>query len=169
VHCQRVYVGRVLQPGTALVVVCLAVVTLPSHSTAPTVAGCRLVGCSVFSGRPLCCHAVSGVSLHVCVCLGPVLASHAPSQSAAAAADWRGLGWVPIAGWSCGGVGPERGLLGGGRRGWCEEWVRCACGNQAENWHQPPFHNMQPPSCLTNYKRRNNNHGYTTSVLTLIQ
>ena len=34
----------------------------------------------------------------------------------AAAAAWRGRGRVPIAGWSCGGVGPERGLRGGGRR-----------------------------------------------------
>jgi hypothetical protein len=28
------------------------------------------------------------------------------------------------AGWSYGGVGPVRGLRGGGRRGWCEEWAR---------------------------------------------
>ena len=42
--------------------------------------------------------------------LGPVLASHAPSPPAVAAAAWRGRGRVPIAGWSCGGVGPERGL-----------------------------------------------------------
>ena len=41
--------GWGLQPGAALVVVCLAVVTLPPRSTAPTVAGCRLVGCSVVS------------------------------------------------------------------------------------------------------------------------
>ena len=34
-----------------------------------------------------------------------VLASHAPSPPAAAAAAWRGRGRVPIA-------------------GWCEEWVR---------------------------------------------
>jgi hypothetical protein len=33
-------------------------------------------------------------------------------------------GRVPIAGWSYGGVGPEKGLRGGGRRGWCEEWAR---------------------------------------------
>ena len=32
--------------------------------------------------------------------------------------------WVPIAGWSYVGVGPVRGLRGGGRRGWCEEWDR---------------------------------------------
>ena len=114
---QRAYVGGGLQPGTALVVVCLAVVTLPPRSTEPTVAGCRLVGCSVVSGRPLRSRAVAGVSLHVCIGLGPVLASHAPSQPAAAAAAWRGRGRVPIAGWSCGGVGPERGLRGGGRRG----------------------------------------------------
>jgi hypothetical protein len=88
----------VFQPGTALVVVCLAIVTLPPLSTAPTVAGCRLVGCSVVSGLSLRSRAVAGVSLHVCVCLGPVLASHAPSPPAAAAAYWRGLGLVPIAG-----------------------------------------------------------------------
>ena len=43
---------------------------------------------------------VSGVSQHVCVCLGPVLASHAPSQPAAAVAYCRGWGLIPIAGWS---------------------------------------------------------------------
>ena len=87
---QRAYVGGGLQPGAALVVVCLAVVTLPPRSTAPTVAGCRLVGCSVVSGLPLRSRAVAGVSLHICVCLGPVQASHAPSPPAAAAAAWRG-------------------------------------------------------------------------------
>jgi hypothetical protein len=103
-------VGGGLQPGAALVVICLAVVTLPPRSTAPTVAGCRLVGCSVVSGRPLRSRDVVGVSLHVCVCLGPVLASHATSLPAAAAAAWRGWGRVHIAGWSYGGVGPVRGL-----------------------------------------------------------
>jgi hypothetical protein len=144
------------QPVAALVVVCLAVVTLPPRSTskqplmvrtflkvymelvsyfvsartnkdiiiiAPTVAGCRLVGCSVVSGRPLRSRAVAGVSRHVCVCLGPVLASHATSLPAAAAAAWAGRGRVHIAEWSYGGVGPVRGLRGGGRRGWCEEWA----------------------------------------------
>jgi hypothetical protein len=106
-----------LQPGAALVVVCLAVVTLP-------VAGCRLVGCGVVSGRPLRSRAVVGMSQHVGVCLWPVLASHVPSPPAAAAADWRGQGWVPMEGWSYVGVGPERGLRGAGRRGWCEEWAR---------------------------------------------
>ncbi len=77
------------------------VVTLQPHSTSPTVAGCRLVGCSVVSGRSLRSRAVTGVSLHICVCLGPVLASHAPSPPAAAIAVWRGRGLVPIAGWSC--------------------------------------------------------------------
>jgi hypothetical protein len=55
---------------------------------------------------------------------GARLASRAPSPSTAAVANWRGLGLVPIAGWSLGRVGPGRGLLGGGRRGWCEEWAR---------------------------------------------
>ncbi len=108
----------------ALVVVCLAVVTLPPRSTAPTVFGCRLVCCSVVSGRPLRSRAVAEVSRHVCVGLGPVLASHDPSLPAAAAAAWRGRGRVHIAGWSYGGIGPVRGLRGGGRGGWCEEWAR---------------------------------------------
>jgi hypothetical protein len=80
VHHQRAYVGGGLQPWAALVVVCLTVVTLPPRSTTPTVAGCRLVGCSVVSGRPLRSRAVAGVLLHVCVCLGPVLAEN-PSNS----------------------------------------------------------------------------------------
>ncbi len=29
-----------------------------------------------------------------------------------------------ILGSNLGGVGPVRGLLGGGRRGWCDEWAR---------------------------------------------
>ncbi len=73
----RAYVGGVLQPGTALVIVCFADVTLPSRSTTPTVAGCRLVGCSVVSRLSLRSRVVAGVLLHVCVCLGPVLSSHA--------------------------------------------------------------------------------------------
>jgi len=94
VQRQRAYADGGLQPGTALVLVCLAVVTLPPQSTAPTVAGCCLVGCSVVSGLPLRSRAVTGVSLHVCVSLGPVLASHAPSPPAAATAAWRGRGSV---------------------------------------------------------------------------
>jgi hypothetical protein len=33
-----------------------------------------------------------------------------------------GAGWGALAGWSLSGVGPDRGLRGRGRRGWCEEW-----------------------------------------------
>ena len=126
-HRQRAYVGGGLQPGAALVVVCLAVVTPPPRSTAPA-AGCRLVGCSVVSRLPLRSCAVAGVTQRVCVCLGPVLASYAPdlapSPPAAAAAVWRGRGLVPTAGLSYGGVGPERGFRGGERTGWCDEWAR---------------------------------------------
>ena len=43
------------------------------RSTAPAVAGCRLVGCSVVSGRTLHSRAVAGVSQRVRVGLGPVL------------------------------------------------------------------------------------------------
>ena len=134
-HHQGTYVVGGLQPGAALVVVCLAVVTLPPSSTAPAVAGCRLVGCSVVSGLPLHSHDVAGVSQHVCVCLGPVQASHAQSQPAAAAAICRGQGRVPIAGWSYDGVGPERGLRGGGRRGWCEEWARRGWDHPTSSYH----------------------------------
>jgi hypothetical protein len=84
-------------------------VTLPPSSDAPAVAGCRLVGCSVVSGRPLRSRAVAGVSQRVRVGLGPVLTSRAPSPPAAA---WRGRGRIPIAGWSLGGGGPDRGLRG---------------------------------------------------------
>jgi hypothetical protein len=129
------YVGGGLQPGAALVVVYLAVVTLPPRSTAPTVAGCRLVGCSVVRGRPLRSRAVAGVSLQVYVCLGPVLASHATSPPAAAAAAWRGRGRVHIAGWSYGGGGPVRGLRGGGRMGWCEEWARRGYHHPTSSYH----------------------------------
>ena len=59
---------------------------------------------------------MAGVSNRVCVGLRPVLASRAPSQSTAASTSWRGRGLVPIAGWSSGGVGLDRGLQGGGRR-----------------------------------------------------
>ncbi len=76
------YVVWWLQPGAALVVICLAVVTLQPRS----VAGCCLVSCSVVSRLPRHSRDVSGVLLYVCVCLGPVLASHAQSQPAAAAA-----------------------------------------------------------------------------------
>ncbi len=64
-----------LQPGAALVVVRLAIVTLPPCSTAPAVSGCRLVGYRVVSGLSLYSSDVSGVSQCVAVSLGPVLAS----------------------------------------------------------------------------------------------
>jgi hypothetical protein len=121
VQRQRAYVGGGLQPGPAIVVVRLAVVTPPPRSTAPAVAGCRLVGCSVVNGRPLCSRAVTGVSQRIRVGLRPFLASRASSPLATAAAAWRGRGRVPIAGWCLGRVGPDRGLRGGGRREWCEE------------------------------------------------
>jgi hypothetical protein len=37
---------------------------------------------------------------------------------------WGGGVLLCILGSNLGGVGPERGLRGGGRRGWCEEWAR---------------------------------------------
>ncbi len=42
-HLQCVYVVWGLKPGAALVVVCLAIVTLPPISTEPAMAGCSLV------------------------------------------------------------------------------------------------------------------------------
>ena len=62
-------------------------------------------------------------------------ASRAPSPPAAAAAAWRGRGRVPIAGWSLGGVGPDRGLREGGRRRWCAE--SGAGGSRRQGEQQP--------------------------------
>ena len=61
-----------LQLGAALVVLRLAVVTLPPSSTVPAVAGCRLDDSSVIRGWPLMamrqgCHSVSSSSR------GPIL------------------------------------------------------------------------------------------------
>ena len=113
-----------IQSGKSPITVVAPTPATSTTSILVSVTGCRLVGCSVVSGRSLRSHAVSGVSWHVCVCLGPVLASHDPSPPAAAATAWRGRGRVPMAGWSYDRLGPERGLRGGGRRGWCEEWAR---------------------------------------------
>ena len=107
-----------IQSGKSPITVVAPTPATSTTSILVSVTGCRLVGCSVVSGRSLRSHAVSGVSWHVCVCLGPVLASHDPSPPAAAAAAWRGRGRVPMAGWSYDRLGPERGLRGGGRRGW---------------------------------------------------
>ncbi len=106
--------GGGLQPGTALVVICLPVVTLQPSSTVPSVAGCCLVGCCVVSGKPLRSSDVAGVSQRVCVSLG----TRAPSPHAASetACRQRGLGRVPIAGWSYGGLGPG-GVFGGEEEG----------------------------------------------------
>ena len=61
-----------LQPVAVLVVVRRAIVTLPPRSTAPAVAGCRLVGCSVVSELPLRSCAVAVVSQRVRVGPCPV-------------------------------------------------------------------------------------------------
>jgi hypothetical protein len=65
-----------------------------------------------------------GLLSGVCIGPGPVLASRALFPPAAAAAARRRRGLVSIAERSSGGVGPDRGLRGGGRRGLCEEWAR---------------------------------------------
>jgi hypothetical protein len=64
-----------------------------------------------------CGGGVAALSQRVCIGLGPVLASRAPSRPAATAAAWLGRGRVPNAGWSLGRVGPDRGLRGEGRGG----------------------------------------------------
>jgi hypothetical protein len=71
----------------------------------------------------LCRSAVSGVSARVRVGPGPVLASRVLPRPrlAAAAAARRRRGRVPIAERSLGGVGSDRVLRGGGRRGLCED------------------------------------------------
>jgi hypothetical protein len=71
--------GLGLQPGAALIVVRLAIVTLPPRSTTPSVAGCRLVGCIVISRGPLRSRAVAGVFQCFSVGLGPVLQCPVPA------------------------------------------------------------------------------------------
>ncbi len=56
-HLQCVYVVWGLKPGSALVVVCFAIVSLPPSSTEPVMAGCRLVkalGKVVYLGASAC-------------------------------------------------------------------------------------------------------------------
>jgi hypothetical protein len=73
----------------------------PALTLAPTCAGARLLCTS------------DGVCMIVYVQFSPV----------GAGMVWGG-GLLFILGSNLGGVGPERGLRGGGRRGWCEEWAR---------------------------------------------
>ena len=112
-----------LREGVALVCVRLDVVPLPTRASAQTVAGCRLGGFPVGRDRwggervvgvlPLISIGAWGLCDTLClvlVCGGRC-----------------GLGGVVllfILGSSLGGVGQVRGLRGGGRGGWCEEWAR---------------------------------------------
>ena len=116
-------VGGGLREGVALVCVRLDVVPLPTRASSQTVAGCRLGGFPVGRDRwggervvgvlPLISIGAWGLCDSLClvlVCGGRC-----------------GLGGVVllfILGSSLGGVGPVRGLRGGGRGGWCEEWAR---------------------------------------------
>jgi hypothetical protein len=98
-------VGGGLRLGFALVDVRLDVVPLPPRSSSPTVAGCRCITPHRHWRWGLC----DSLCL-VLLCGGRY-----------------GLGSVVllfILGSSLGGVGPVRGLRGGGRGGWCEEWAR---------------------------------------------
>ena len=132
VHCELpqyiVSLGSGLQPWAALVIVCLAVVTLPPRSTAPAVSGCRLVGCSVVNGLPLRSRAVAGVSQHVYVCLGPVLGLPCPvSASYSARRKQKHLRPPPPEDGrrdSRQGDTRGRGTRGRGRRGRCQDCRR---------------------------------------------
>ena len=92
------YVVGGLQPGAALVIVRLAVMTLLPSSTTPAVTGCRLVGCSVVSRLPLRSYAVAGMSQRFCVCLGPVLAPVSRPRLLPSLPPVGGGVWFPLLG-----------------------------------------------------------------------
>ena len=120
-------VGGGLQSEAVLIDVFLDVGSLPPRSSSPTVTGCRLGGFSVgrdwWGGERIVGGVVPRINIGtwglcdrlcrlVLVCRGRY-----------------GLGRVLlhlILGSSLGGIGPVRGLRGGGRGGWCEEWARSA-------------------------------------------
>ena len=108
-----------LQPGAALVVVCLAVVTLPPRSTAPTVAGCLVVVWLAVVSSADGLYAVAlwrGCSGTSASAWGPFWPPMPLPRLLLPRSAWRGRGRVPIAGWSYGGVGPER-VSGGEEEG----------------------------------------------------
>jgi hypothetical protein len=89
------------------------------HALASDSTGASL-GCQESTSR------LQGRAAHGVACVSREINQRARRSelSARCACVCRGRGRVPIAGWSLGRVGPDRGLRGGGRRGWCEEWVR---------------------------------------------
>jgi hypothetical protein len=141
-------VGGGLRSGAALVDVRQDVVPLPPRSSSPTVAGCRLGGYPVGRDRWGGERVVAGVLPRINIdadvwgessimtgvyerwCLSTLHIGWGLCDRLCLVLVCRGrygLGEVVllfILGSSLGGVGPVRGLRGGGRRGWCEEWAR---------------------------------------------
>ena len=117
-------VGGGLQSEAALIDVRLDVGSLPPRSSSPTVAGCWLGGFSVgrywWGGERVVGGVLPRINIDtwgLCDRLSLVLVCRGRY----------GLGGgvlLYILGSSLGGVGPVRGLRGGGRGGWCEEWAR---------------------------------------------
>ena len=115
-------VGGVLQSGAALIGVSLDVGSLPPRSSSLTVTGCRLGGFLVRRDRwgGSCGR---GVTPHQRWHMGSVCSSMSSSCLRGQVRFGGGV-LLFILGSSLGGVGPVRGLRGGGRGGWCEEWAR---------------------------------------------
>jgi hypothetical protein len=113
-----------LQSGAALIGVRLNVLSLPPCSSSPTVTGCRLggfpVGRDLWGGERI---VGGGVTPHQNWQMGSV-GSSMSSSCLQGQVRFGGGVLLFILGSSLGGVGPVRGLRGGGRRGWCEEWAR---------------------------------------------
>jgi hypothetical protein len=117
-------VGGGLQSGAALIGVRLDVGSLPPRSSSQTVTGCRLGGFPVrrdwWGGERVVGGVLPRISIGtwgLCARLCLVLVC----------GGRYGLGGgvlLFILGSSLDGVGPVRGLRGGGRGGWCEEWAR---------------------------------------------
>ncbi len=121
--CCGAAVSGVLQSGAALIGVRLDVWSLPPRSSSQTVTGCRLGGFPVGRDRWGGEHVVGGVLPRIsigtwglCARLRLVLVCRGRYGL--------GGGLLFILGSSLGRVGQVRGLRGGGRGGWCEEWAR---------------------------------------------
>jgi hypothetical protein len=144
----RYAVGGGLRSGAALVGVRLDVVPLPPRSSSPTVSGCLLGGYPTGPDRLGGNRVVGGVLPRIKI--GADVWGESSITTGVYQHWWSstlyigwglcdrlclvlvcrvryGLGGVVllfILGSNLGGVGPVRGLRGGGRRGWCEEWAR---------------------------------------------
>jgi len=120
--CRAVSGG--LRSGAALVGVRLDVGPLPPRFSLPAVAGCRMGGFPAGRGRWGGERVVGGVLARISVGAWGLCGRLCLVLVCRGGYGLGGRVLLFILGSSLGGVGPVRGLRGGGRGGWCEEWAR---------------------------------------------